>query len=733
MDIPKELKDLLDMILRDQGGNSPVPLSNLLGNPEGYFSDLVKQGDEKWWDKRRQVVENAQKHDKSHLLLKALNVAANKKKEGELYSLVLLIELEKMFAGGGNKDHAVFLTDLMLLTGCTELNNLLFADFTEITKQDNFHCQLIYNACLKEISKLDENKKEQHIYALVDFCTRSLCTASYDDVTWHANHLVAGIEEIANNEKIKRAANLSKLFEQSVAKHAKGKSDGSKILDRHITVFLDFRYMCEAVNHLVLGDVHFLDPVIADSSCELRPPFILTAYKIVQESLGSLGGLATCKKFIEGFYKNQGVWEERDIKNISQIVGTRPESWDYMRMVRCIVQALRKKKSTYPEYIFLCKVMTRAHYVTRDQFGVEVEDNERTCIYSINTERRKRAALAEYTVSFIKDTAKAVSEDNKFSSCAAITSIGPVFDKCEVHVPQKNAHVKVLPIYSSQKVALFKGCIEKWPLVVRLSRIQYTGNTKYKLLGVATLIYLPKNNFATYELAGCLNVGTEAQEWPIVDAKELMSTPAICVSAFSICSAQGRLGNDDGFRNEDFSAYLNALKECDIVHLLSLSSANHPPFAHEAHAEIDKKSTLLFSSQTEYAAQWDYQWQTLYGQNHTPALTTTDTQLTLQSCYNFLGTSISAEHLDIFKLANKYGLNDRLYLTDNQRLVNEVHFYAIHLYASTLAIEESRAQKIWARCLNQIIGQTLNIEETHAAFDKEANEELEKSREFEST
>lgn len=735
MDIPKELQALIDMILRDLGGQNQIPINMLLTDVDGYLNALAHNGDQKWWQRRDDVVAAARNHQRYGDLINVLQNAVQALQNGGFFSLTLLTGLETAFPGGGNTDHAAFLVDLMLLIpGCHTLDALLWSDFAPIYNQYNnpppkkpaFNCSALHRSCLNEIFVLQPNVGEQHLFVLIEHCIRVVvCHVPNQNGNWDAPSLVGAIETVASPQKKgnmnTRGSGIAGLIEAQL-----GITQPQGFLTRNIVVFLDIRYTCEAVNHLILGDVHFLDPVIADASCELRPPFILTAYRIVQGCvINNLGGLDQCKALIHLFYQNHNldVWEERNITSVLEVMGATTDSYDYIRMVRHILQALRQVQDYYPDFLYLCKAMTRARYVTRDQFGIEVDDGERDCIFSINNDRAKRARLAEYTVRFIRETALALSNNPPFQGCDGITSVLPVLNTCNVGMMQKSAILPLLPIYSSEKISLAKCCMEGWPIVLRFSRVQYLQNTNdYRLLGTAVLIYIPNNDHSSYHLAGTYNGSIDGGEWLDGDQNILTSMPSICVSAFSICSSVGQLENDIDFRSEDFTVYLNALKQCDIVHLISLCSANHPPFPIQAGTRQGNNV-----QQFQHGQDHVYQWNTLYG-SQPPQFDETNTQLTLRSPYNFMNTPIIGEHLEIFRLANRYRLDDRLYLNNGERQHQEVHFYSIHLYTSSFRIERLRVRRVWDRCQGQTIGRILDVDTVRNDFDQETQGELDQAR-----
>ena len=44
-------------------------------------------------------------------------------------------------------------------------------------------------------------------------------------------------------------------------------------------------FLARAINHLIMGELHELDPMIGDEGCQIRTPFILDMYRLVQEKM----------------------------------------------------------------------------------------------------------------------------------------------------------------------------------------------------------------------------------------------------------------------------------------------------------------------------------------------------------------------------------------------------------------------------------------------------------------
>ena len=44
-------------------------------------------------------------------------------------------------------------------------------------------------------------------------------------------------------------------------------------------------FLTRAINHLIMGELYELDPVIGDESCQMRTPFVLDIFKLVQQSM----------------------------------------------------------------------------------------------------------------------------------------------------------------------------------------------------------------------------------------------------------------------------------------------------------------------------------------------------------------------------------------------------------------------------------------------------------------
>src|SRR5690606_17965368 len=107
-----------------------------------------------------------------------------------------------------NLAHAVFLVDLMLLIpGCHSLDNLLWANFTNIINQRNngtnkkpaYNCSQLHTLCLTEIFNLHQDVWEIQIFSLIEHCVRAtVCHVSSQNEAWEAESLVQAIELVAS-------------------------------------------------------------------------------------------------------------------------------------------------------------------------------------------------------------------------------------------------------------------------------------------------------------------------------------------------------------------------------------------------------------------------------------------------------------------------------------------------------------------------------------------------------
>src|SRR5512138_1215835 len=132
MKLPKELQDLLNLLLRDwENQRQEQEKKEEQEEKEGQAFDLVKEiGDDVKKYLLDQIdkapaetgrplapnpVKQASKHQDFDKFVNALEAAVQAANNGNLFSFTLLERLDQIFPGG-NLNHALFLVDLMLLT-----------------------------------------------------------------------------------------------------------------------------------------------------------------------------------------------------------------------------------------------------------------------------------------------------------------------------------------------------------------------------------------------------------------------------------------------------------------------------------------------------------------------------------------------------------------------------------------------------------------------------------------
>ena len=63
-----------------------------------------------------------------------------------------------------------------------------------------------------------------------------------------------------------------------------GAKKGGKLTIEQMPGLQDI-FLTRAINHLIMGELYKLDPVIGDEGCQMRTPFVLDIYKLVQQSM----------------------------------------------------------------------------------------------------------------------------------------------------------------------------------------------------------------------------------------------------------------------------------------------------------------------------------------------------------------------------------------------------------------------------------------------------------------
>ena len=54
-------------------------------------------------------------------------------------------------------------------------------------------------------------------------------------------------------------------------------------------------FLIRAINHLIKGELHDLDPMIGDEGCQIRTPFVLDMHRLVQERIPENADQLVCE------------------------------------------------------------------------------------------------------------------------------------------------------------------------------------------------------------------------------------------------------------------------------------------------------------------------------------------------------------------------------------------------------------------------------------------------------
>ncbi len=118
----------------------------------------------------------------------------------------------------------------------------------------------------------------------------------------------------------------------------KGGSQKTPLLHTNICHALLMRkYRFQALNHMMWREVHFMDPVIGDTLCELRPAFLIECDDIVQNALSSRQGW---RGLVQAYNTNHDTcpFDETVIGHPHLLLGKASESVGYITLCHTLSQ-----------------------------------------------------------------------------------------------------------------------------------------------------------------------------------------------------------------------------------------------------------------------------------------------------------------------------------------------------------------------------------------------------------
>jgi hypothetical protein len=467
----------------------------------------------------------------------------------------------------------------------------------------------------------------------------------------------------------------------------------------HALLMRKFRF--QALNHMMCREVHFMDPVIGDTLCELRPAFLVACDDIIQASLTTFENWENLVQLYNANHSNCPLDESVINNNPLLLLGYGPDPDNYIMLCHTLEDNLAADiNNDAPHYLTLCKALTRSTLLVRDSLGIEGGESTTGIVAGKETKRR-REEMATYCTDFSRNTMTEIAQ-RLAGQAPGFIKTAEVLQSCNVQVTDKGTNMPLLPIYQSQMLSLAQAMDRGRPVIVRLQRIH--------IIGVGDMRAFENASYreATYEVAEATvlvyqpNRDTGRFEYVEDPEDDLLHMPGVAISAYSMLDLTGTTNPtedagygtfvDGGYYNPDVDEFMTFIKTQDIVNLLNACSANHPVFVHNARS-FDSGSGKFSDIVDQFSyicALYDREKSSLEGQN----------TINLGSGCTIYVNDAFDDFASFYKLGEALQLDRRQYKETSisvgqntvvVRRLGNMPFYSTHIYCSTLATELVRA------------------------------------------
>ena len=309
-------------------------------------------------------------------------------------------------------------------------------------------------------------------------------------------------------------------------------------------------FLNRAINHLVTGELHKLDPMVGDESCQSRTPFILDMYRLLQENMEANAAELVCEyrektddeqrrllKNLEALQLSRKNKNPNYESSVSDFIGSNPlkasieaKSGEYEAMLKSLVSIIQENDPEYVEYLsYACSEASIYWEDVLDPFGILML-SYRHPIFPNKLLSKRKMVQSRLSKGYMVQVA---SELVKTEGCSVITvekEIGfdtkgtmitsPSFfvaqskkDKIVVmllHALQLHSgaavmnrkRLELVPYWETTRLALVYALKQGNPLIVNLSRLIVSGDgndRQYSSNICKTLFYEPTDEGYQYQ------------------------------------------------------------------------------------------------------------------------------------------------------------------------------------------------------------------------------------------
>ncbi|KAI0271713.1 hypothetical protein BC834DRAFT_457802 [Gloeopeniophorella convolvens] len=359
------------------------------------------------------------------------------------------------------------------------------------------------------------------------------------------------------------------------------------------TALVTQKHKREAFNHVILEQLHLLDPVIGDASCEQRVPFVIDVHAKVIGILKQEGMLERARGLVLACieaHKNDKADTQVRTKKDANGAEHDPE---YDQMVDTLVTALGPNKTAY---LTLCHTFTISSVMSKDEFQfpfsprsrstmtVSVEKTEETGSQEdLQFEVPFRSRLASLAIKYLSNKTASVPRTNPDELVPGDTPTRRTF--VEDQLIEANHHMRsaveaeiatdfsipLLTIYNQLRAMGLQSFNDKRSVLLRVRRMELTPLPQssaaeprftHAYTGSIILTFKPNHTTGHYEVATDITPEEKKQPCLLFDAW----------STF-VVGTNGR--GLDAEKNEEYRA---ALVASDFWWLIMQYAATHPVY-----------------------------------------------------------------------------------------------------------------------------------------------------------
>lgn len=339
-----------------------------------------------------------------------------------------------------------------------------------------------------------------------------------------SNQLIAGFktraEELANPQQTQRTASAK----QSQAA-GKVKKVDKLTLDR--MPGLRDMFLARAVNHLITGELHNLDPMVGDEGCQLRTPFTLDMYELVQDQLKKSPFQSSASHLVSEYRKATGEEQAAAIarmKELEQVRTSKGAEQDYEKAVsefmasNALQASMAAKSGSYQEmFTYLMTAIEQSwpgateyleHLASEtlfwghqiDPFGLSMLTFKEP-MFPDSILARRKVAQAEYSKRYFvkalsdllqakgidveaKNVVAGYSKNGEEERLVKVPTSNPEsilsmllysIQLCTATIPAKNKELPLIQCWESIRSLVPMMLAKERPIIVNLKRVVATG------------------------------------------------------------------------------------------------------------------------------------------------------------------------------------------------------------------------------------------------------------------